>query len=271
MTVPLPHKVQHAIERGEFVDLSDLLSEHLTRAGKSAKSRKATQTRHIANLDTWLEAWTLYATVLANASPSLYLSSLNIRPLSPKLARGTFQPYAWLQYNSQFSLKLAADRFMQWSAADPKLTATWLSADATKAKQPCFSCGSPDHLAPHCPPKASVAEPGLRCPVCNHVGHTARDCSLLSWESVSYTTSQPSISHTNDDDNICCVYNKRAFCFRGAKCPYLHICTACRGGHPLYACPKQAQWYQHPNNLHIPTTAGICATSCFPSKPSLCL
>ena len=40
-TVPLPHKVQHAIERSEFVDFSDLLCEHLTRAGKSAKTKKS--------------------------------------------------------------------------------------------------------------------------------------------------------------------------------------------------------------------------------------
>ena len=111
----------------------------------------------------------------------------------------------------QFGLKLAADRFMQWSAADPELTAIWLSTDATKAKQPCFSCGSPDHLAPHCPLKAA---PGLGCPVCNHVGHTARDHSVLSRESVSHTTSQPSTSRTtNDDDNICHMYNKRVSCF----------------------------------------------------------
>ena len=59
-----------AIERGEFVDLSDLLCEHLTMAGKSTKSRRATQSRSI-NLDTWLEAWSLYATVLVTAEPHL--------------------------------------------------------------------------------------------------------------------------------------------------------------------------------------------------------
>lgn len=32
MTVPLPHKLQRAIERGEFINLSDLLPEHLTTA-----------------------------------------------------------------------------------------------------------------------------------------------------------------------------------------------------------------------------------------------
>ena len=68
----------------------------------------------------------------------------------------------------------------------------WLSADATKAKQPCFSCGSPDHLAPYCPLKASVTAPGLCCPTCNHLGHTACDCPLLLREPTTHTTTTPS-------------------------------------------------------------------------------
>ena len=88
-TVSLPQKVQHTIERGEFVDFSDLLCEPLMRAGKSAKTKKATQTRHIADLDTWLEAWTLYATVLANAKPQLAPQLFNIRLSSPEPARGS--------------------------------------------------------------------------------------------------------------------------------------------------------------------------------------
>ena len=149
-----------------------------------------------------------------------------------------FQTYTWLQYGSQFRLKLAANRSMRWLAADPELTTMWLSADATKAKQSCFLCGSPDHLAPYCPLKASVTAPGLHCPTCNHLSNTARDCPLLLRESATCTTSHHLINQsTDDDDNICRVYNKRAFCFRGAKCPYLHICTACREGHPRRACP----------------------------------
>ena len=52
--VPLPHKVQHAIECSEFVDCSNWLYEHLTRARKLSKTKKATQVRHFANIDTWL-------------------------------------------------------------------------------------------------------------------------------------------------------------------------------------------------------------------------
>ena len=93
-----------------------------------------------------------------------------------------FQPYAWLQYDSQFRLKLATNSSLRWSFTDPELIATWLSADAAKIKQTCFTCGSPDHFVPDCPLKPSASTSGLHCPICNHVGHTACECSLLSRE-----------------------------------------------------------------------------------------
>ena len=66
--------------------------------------------------------------------------------------------FQWLQYDSQFLLNLAANvnPSMHWSVSDPDLIATWLSADAIKIKQPCFTCGSPDHFATNCPFKATV-------------------------------------------------------------------------------------------------------------------
>ena len=47
-TLPPPHKVQHTIVHGEFVDFSDLLCEHLTWEGKSQKPKKATHAWHVA-------------------------------------------------------------------------------------------------------------------------------------------------------------------------------------------------------------------------------
>ena len=112
-TVPIPHKVQVAIERGEFVDLSDLLGEHLTMAGKSTKSRRATQSRCITSLDTWLEAWSLYATVLAAAKPHLAPDLLKHPSFIIRTSQ-KFQTYAWLQYDFQFRLKLTANSSMRW-------------------------------------------------------------------------------------------------------------------------------------------------------------
>ena len=99
----MPHKLHRAIVRGEFVELSDLLSDHLTMAGKSAKKK--------ATLDTWLEAWTLYATVLATTKPQLAPELFKYQTFITRMSQ-RFQPYAWLQYDSQCRLKLAANHSM---------------------------------------------------------------------------------------------------------------------------------------------------------------
>ncbi len=59
--------------------------------------------------------------------------------------------HAWLQYDMQFRLKIAVNPAMTWDQVDHSLIATWLSADATRTKRSCFSCGNPSHLAPDCP------------------------------------------------------------------------------------------------------------------------
>ena len=245
-TLPVPRKIRHAITKGEYVDLSDLLSEHLALSGSSAKSgssRKSARTRHITSLDTWLEAWSLYAAVLAAHKPALAPELFKYQSfITPSSRR--FQPYAWLQYDTQFRLKLTANRSDSWAAADPELTATWLSADATKPKTQCFSCGNPDHMAAACPFKSTTSAPGIRCPVCDTIGHTARDCPQLFRAPANTANAAPNTNPRADatrsasnDNAHCRIFNQRGFCYRGTRCPYPHTCSGCNGGHPKRACP----------------------------------
>ena len=184
--------------------------------GYSNKTKKSAQARLITNLDAWLEAWSLYATVLTAAKPRLAPDLFKYQSFITRASR-RFQPYAWLQYDSQFRLKLAANSSLHWSFTDPELIAIWLSADVAKIKQTCFTCGSPDHFVPDCPLKPSASTSGLCCPVCNHVGHTTCECSLLSHEG-QHSSGSRTISQvgTLDDDKICRAYNKHGFCFRGS-------------------------------------------------------
>ena len=102
------------------------------------KHRGKTETRGIMGLDTWLKARCIYASALTAVKPQLapdmfrYLNYI-------VLASRRFRPYAWLQYDTQFRLKMAWD---PWSTADPELTATCLSADAVLPRLNCFTCGS---------------------------------------------------------------------------------------------------------------------------------
>lgn len=235
-TAPVPRKLRNAIQRGEFVDLNKLLCEHLTLVGSARASRtsRSHSTRYITGLDTWLEAWSIYAGVLSSFKPKLGSQLFQYQAFIARSSR-RFQPYAWLQYDSQFRLKIASNPNMSWSTADSELVATWLSADATKRTTVCYSCGSPDHMSPDCPIRASTKLPGSHCPICNTPGHTARECP----QQAADRQSTPYPRH--DEDKYCRLYNRRGSCFRGQRCPYYHRCSQCNGGHPKRACPQQAR------------------------------
>ena len=96
--------------------MSRLLAEHMAMTGTLSKPRHSSndKTRGITDLDTWLKAWCVYASVLTAATPQLvpdlfrYLNYI-------VLASCRFKPYAWLQYDTQFRLKMASDLTISWS------------------------------------------------------------------------------------------------------------------------------------------------------------
>ena len=94
-----------------------------------------------------------------------------------------FRPSAWTQYDQHFRLKKAAHRSISWATVDTELVATWLSADATKLKKGCFSCGEASHMAADCPFRLS--QQGC-CTVCRDRGHNARSCPHLSHQPTSF-------------------------------------------------------------------------------------
>ena len=81
----------------------------LTMVGHSNKVKKSAQSRLITTLDSYMAGdMSLYATVLTAAKPRLAPDPFSLQSFITQASR-RFQPYAWLQYDSQLWLKLAAN------------------------------------------------------------------------------------------------------------------------------------------------------------------
>ena len=136
-----------------------------------------------------------------------------------------------------------------------RLVATWLSADATKKKSTCFSCGSPDHMSADCLLRASssIKHSASPCPVCNSPGHTARDCRQLAVVKHGKTGSK--------DDKYCRLYTAEVLVFVAPSTPI--IMPAPSAMEATLAVPV----FRHASPLpitcttHSITTAEICEIS----------
>ena len=67
----------------------------------------------------------------------------------------SFQARAWLRYDSEFRLKLAANGSWHYDVVDTELWASCFAADGLVSSQPlplaCYSCGSSAHFYAACP------------------------------------------------------------------------------------------------------------------------
>ena len=174
----------------------------------SSSVKKSARTRAITGLDTWLEAWSLYAGVLVSFQPELAPDLFRYQNFITRQSR-RFKVYAWLQYDAQLRLKLASNPSVKLSDVDTELVATWLSADATREKPACFTCGNPEHMDADCPCKASGTDsiPVLSCPVCSVAGHTVRKCPKLS------QPVPPLAEAHSAGDEFCHIYSRCGNCF----------------------------------------------------------
>ena len=120
-TLPaIPDRVRGRIRRGEFVELDVLLQANLrarrappecTTGPDGRSQRRAT----ISDFTGWSEAWSVYAAVLTAYFPHLAPRLFHYQHFLALKSRA-FQPSAWLRYDTDFRLKLAANGSWRFDA-----------------------------------------------------------------------------------------------------------------------------------------------------------
>ena len=225
---PIPDRIMIRIRRGEYIDLNSLLQANLANASERHMShrdrgpRHATREVNITSLAEWIEAWSAYAAVISSLWPHLAARLFQYQQFIT-LKSKCFQTKAWRRYDSEFRLKLAANKSWHFGEVDTELWASCFAADglaATTSPNPaCFGCGSTSHLYASCPLRCQPARPAA-----NHDLPRPQPP----------TKGQPAPEERREP---CFVYNEKGHCFRGPRCPYAHMCLTCGGQHPKRSCP----------------------------------
>ena len=140
--------------RGEFVSFDELLSDSLSsslsnsvrlavsgdrnlRLDDSSLHAVHTQKRRVCNLQTWLEAWTVYCRVLVDTAPGLASELLHYQGTILE-ASSNFVVEAWLTYDIRFCMARASlPHAFSWRVIDSNL---WQSCMTGKSLVSCNRC-----------------------------------------------------------------------------------------------------------------------------------
>ena len=127
--LPVPSRIRDRITRGEFIVFDELLTEslaappelHLALTGDGlVKIDRATTElkRKVCNLQTWLEAWTVYCRILCDAAPERIQDLLFYQGTIVE-ASSKYSSDAWLTYDRRFRMALAAQpHAFSWRTID---------------------------------------------------------------------------------------------------------------------------------------------------------
>ena len=201
-----PHLCQQIIN-GEYVDCCVWLNNCSYDDARQASS-SLTPLIKFSSLAARMEEWNIYAMVLLREYPARALELLAYQSIICSASK-SLPLHAWLKYDRKFRALAAANSSMRW---DQWHSYYWLEA---------ISAMPLSQTAQHWP-----------CPYCKATVHFPENFLRLPFRVSHQPPQQP--SHRPP---ICGDFN-RGNCIRHA-CRYQHICTLCKGNHPVSACPQR--------------------------------
>ena len=126
---PVPYKLVSKITAGHFVDLADLLPDNIRAQeiepqafleGKLVVSGSKKRVIEIADIVTWIEAFTIFSMILCHTFLSRWKDLNQYKLLIIQTARRFFDK-SWLHYDIAFRKEAAASGSTDWSLMHPDL------------------------------------------------------------------------------------------------------------------------------------------------------
>ena len=223
----VPRSVLLRIQRGEFVDLAELLPAVNSADSSEALGGQATRfslvpgfevvrrrRRPISSITDWVQAFLVYMAAVVTADPSMTLELLAYA-LTIVRASQHFEGLHWRAYDTHFRINAAASGNRSWSSIDTDLYTRFFTGRA-RPLLPCRWCDSTAHSDSECTHKPTGA-PKRKTPSDNN----------------------PPPKRRNWPGDVCALFNAKGSCAFGERCKYRHVCGECGADHAARVCSSK--------------------------------
>ena len=204
----IPTKIIEKIESGAFIELSDLLPEHLGHTEPDEDPKSKSKHRPVTSITQWLQCFAVYTAVISKKQPHRVMDLMGYQILIIE-AYHEYRNDSWLNYDRRFRLRAASQPGRSWAAIDSTI---WNLAFAGQAK-------------------------ATRCNHCFSFAHSTSNCHLSGYNTEKKLLTPP--VHTFypaksfRGQPICYKWNNSRF----PDCPHHN----CRFAHICYICASNPQ------------------------------
>ena len=225
---PVPHKLLSRIQRGEYVDMAELLRDNLEAQRRSSSqpascsstgSNPSRSRREISDLLSWVQCFGIYIAVVTSKQPERMRQLMAYQTLMVREARRCGGK-GWLAYDSYFPQQAVGDDKADWSRINQSLYAVTFIAQGERDKGRC-------------------------CVLCLESDHVEEQCALYTPppRQASYKKATEKSSSEGRDTGrgrgggrMACFAWNQGDC-RFPACKYRHVCVRCSSDHRISQCP----------------------------------
>lgn len=236
---PVPAKIAAKIRRGEYIEMGEMLPEFWAlpkdEDPDGKREGKGRRTRKVTDIQTWIQCFGAYVSVLGPGDPSLIPELMAYMAMIVRASQD-YDGLAWVRYDAGFRRQAAMTGNKRWSAINSTLYTV------------CFT---------------GAAKPTKRCELCCATTHTEKECAqqgdpdpgmrdrLKTLETAILAMARPPATQPprqgggprRTSGEVCRLWNRNTCSY--PVCRHIHVCSTCGGDHQAIRCsaaqPPQRQ------------------------------
>ena len=153
---PIP---ESKIQRGDFVEMGELLPEFLAAKDDEGETSKERRSRKVTDIFTWLQCFSTYVSVRAPQSPYLIPELMAYMSTIVRVSQD-YSGLAWVRYDAAFRKQAALTQHVRWSVINSTLYTICFTGMAAMTKR-CELCFASTHTEQECAQRGDP-DPGMK-------------------------------------------------------------------------------------------------------------